>query len=270
MCKILAFLFLFCIPAFGDTPSVLVSIAPYKFLVEQITKDTCQVLTVVTDHKDPHTYEFSPKHVEKLCRAQLWFRIGEGFEKACEKALTCEKVDLNQVVNVIFTHTSCAHQTFDTHTWLSPQNLIKQVIVIVDALCTHFPNHASFYRENGLQLIETLQKLDEEILKITEPVRQRHVLVAHGAFAYFCRDYHFIQHTMEKHAHTEPSLKDMLHIFEVIEKNNITSVILLRYSGKRSSTILAKRFHIRPIVLDPYEENVINNLRTIATTFAKL
>ncbi|WP_349821299.1 zinc ABC transporter substrate-binding protein [Chlamydia abortus] len=278
MYRIFLFLLFFfsCSPIFGDSKSeekhVLVSIAPYKFLVEQITGNTCKVCSIVTNNYDPHTYELSPRHMEKIVRAQLWFRMGENFEKSCEKNISCPQVDLTKNIEIISGHTGCTHRfhSFDTHTWLSPKNLKIQVLAITEALCLHFPEHAVLYQSNGAKLLETLENLDVEIQEITAAAKQRHILVAHGAFAYFCRDYNFFQHVIEKSNHMEPSPKDVVRAAQSIRKHGISSMILLRHAGKRSSAMLAERFHMATVNLDPYEENVINNLKTIATTFANL
>lgn len=67
---ILLLFFFSCSHVFGDSKSeekhILVSIAPYKFLVEQIAGNTCKVCSIVTNNYDPHTYELSPRHMEKL------------------------------------------------------------------------------------------------------------------------------------------------------------------------------------------------------------
>lgn len=272
---LILFLFLYAPTAQGSTitkPPVLVSIAPYKFLVEQIAGDTCEVFSIVTSNRDPHTYELPPRHMEKLVQAQLWFRMGEAFEKACAENLACPQIDLTQGIQVIPSYTGCSHnfQNFDTHTWLSPKNLKIQVATIVQALSTHFPDHAALYQSNGDQLLQTLTALDEDIQQMTLQAKQRHILVAHGAFAYFCRDYNFIQHVLEKQSHAEPSPKDIVRAAQDIRQYGISSIILLRHGSKRSSALLAERFHVHTILIDPYEENVINNLKTIATTFTNL
>lgn len=66
----LLFLLLFSLGitcSYGDEVStrkqILVSIVPYKFLVEQIAGDTCQVFSIVMDNHDPHNYEIGRAHV---------------------------------------------------------------------------------------------------------------------------------------------------------------------------------------------------------------
>lgn len=253
----------------ASVPQVLVSIAPYQYLVEAVAGDTCRVQTVVCGNKDPHTYEISPKHFKMLKQTSLWFRTNESFEKCCEKSLSCKQVDLNDGIHMISSGSSCL-STQDLHTWLSPKNLQQQTQTIIKALSDAFPEHASLYAANGASLIHSLQQLDQEVLQLTSTSEQRHVLVAHGAFGYFCRDYSFVQHTIEKSNDGELSPKDLLRIAQYIRDYDIKTIILLKHDGKRSSTLLAKRFNMHTVALDPYAFNVLDNIKTIANTFANL
>ncbi|EPP35457.1 periplasmic solute binding family protein [Chlamydia ibidis] len=269
--------FFFSALAYGEPSAksgrVLVSIAPYKFLVEQISGDTCEVSVIVSKNFDPHTYEPSPSQLEKFLKADLWFRMGEPFEAICKKVLSCKQVDLTKNITMIsLSGKGCSHRftSYDTHTWLSPKNLQIQVKAIVNALVTQFPQHTHLYQRNGEKLLSTLDSLDKEISQITSNARQRNILVSHGAFAYFCRDYDFSQHTVERSHHLDPSPKDIVNMAQTIRNHHISSIILLRHSGKRSTNLLAERFGLQTVTIDPYEEHVIDNLKTIATTFAGL
>ena len=275
MRKILIFfcVLFYSIEIFGNTsqtkPCILVSIAPYKFLVEKIVGETCQVYSIVTNHYDPHTYEPSPKQIEKVRQGELWFRIGETFETLCSKGLSCEQIDLTKNLDLL--PKGChKHATFDTHTWLSPKNLKLQVQEIVNTLSVKYPHNAQEYHAREAELLYTLDSLDQEISAITSSTKKRHILVSHPAFGYFCRDYGFHQIPIEKDNHMDPSPKEISHLLTNIQMHKLSSIVLLQYAGRRSSTMLAKRFQMEIVTLDPYEENVLCNLKTIATTFANL
>ncbi|MBQ8498689.1 zinc ABC transporter substrate-binding protein [Chlamydia sp.] len=250
---------------------VLVSIVPYKFLVEQISGDTCQVSSIVMDNHDPHNYELSPKYIEKIRQAELWFRIGEGFERTCERIIPCKQIDLSANIDKI-TNGACCQRflNFDTHIWLSPKNLKIQAKMITEALIEAYPEHQALYRNNYSLLQTRLDLLDQNIASIVSSASQRNILVSHGAFAYFCRDYGFVQHTIERPNHSELSPKDLIRVEQTIRNYNLHSVILLKHAGKRSSAALVRKFNMTPVLLDPYAEDVFNNLIAIATAFVNL
>ena len=263
------------IHSYGDEiPSrkqVLVSIVPYKFLVEQIAGDTCQVFSIVTDNRDPHNYELPPKYIEKIRQVKLWFRIGEGFERTCERIISCKQVDLAANIDKIMNGSCCQRfLNFDTHTWLSPKNLKIQIESITESLIEMSPEHEALYRKNSLLLQDKLDQLDQKVSSIVSEASQRNILVTHGAFAYFCRDYGFTQHTIERPNHSELSPKDIVRVERTILDHNLHSVILLKHAGKRSSAALVRKFNMTPIILDPYAEDIFTNLIAIATAFASL
>lgn len=275
--SILFIFLLLSVKVFGASPVVLVSIAPYKSLVEEIVEDTCEVRTIVLNNKDPHTYEISPKCFKQFQEASIWFRIDENFENICAKSLLCTQIRLNQNIDIISDspheqkYCSNSHlHLYDIHTWLSPKNLQIQTETIVHALKQAFPQHAALYEKNGTLLIQKLKLLDREVEQITIHANKRHILTDHGAFAYFCKDYHFVQHVIEKSHGGHLSPKDLMHIAEDINNYEIRSIILLKHAGKRSSALLAKRFHLHPIYIDPYSDDVMKNIRMIANTFTNL
>ena len=76
------------------TPIVLVSVAPHKFFVEQIAKESVQVHLMVPAGASSHTYEPTPRQMVTAGQAKLWFRIGEPFENRAVQALTSHHPDL--------------------------------------------------------------------------------------------------------------------------------------------------------------------------------
>ncbi len=68
-------------PACAASPySVVVSIAPQKYLVERIAGDAVSVTALVTPGADPHSYEPTPAQMRLCASASLYFSIGVPFE----------------------------------------------------------------------------------------------------------------------------------------------------------------------------------------------
>ncbi|MDL2266932.1 zinc ABC transporter substrate-binding protein [Desulfovibrio sp. OttesenSCG-928-G15] len=85
-------------PCFSAQPlPVLVSIAPQKFILEQIAKDAVQVTTLVEPGMDPHSYEPSPSKIRAAQEAGLWFTIGVPFEDIWVPRITGAAENLHTV-----------------------------------------------------------------------------------------------------------------------------------------------------------------------------
>src|SRR5262245_12801143 len=69
---------------------VLVSVAPYVEIVEELTAKQVDVALIVPAGFSAHTYEPTPKQILKASKANLWFTIGEAFEERAIKALKAQ------------------------------------------------------------------------------------------------------------------------------------------------------------------------------------
>jgi ABC-type Zn uptake system ZnuABC Zn-binding protein ZnuA len=70
----------------ANPPKVIVSIAPHRYFVKRIAGDTVDVIVLVPPGASSHTYEPTPKQMISCSKADIWFRLGEGFEKRAAEA----------------------------------------------------------------------------------------------------------------------------------------------------------------------------------------
>jgi zinc transport system substrate-binding protein len=66
----------------ADKLPVFVTIAPQKYIMQQIGKDLVDVQVMVHPGSDPHTYEPKPQQMVAISKAKLYFAVGIEFEKA--------------------------------------------------------------------------------------------------------------------------------------------------------------------------------------------
>ncbi|WP_213318664.1 metal ABC transporter solute-binding protein, Zn/Mn family [Chlamydiifrater volucris] len=265
--------------SFGESPKkplVLVSVSPYKFLVRSLAGDLVDVEAVVPVPADPHSYEPTLKQVQKMRSASLWFLSGEPFETSCAKAIICKSVNINDNVSVIplSNETPCKHHRhllYDTHTWLSPKNLKKQAQLVAEKLSELLPDKTDIVNANYLKIIAELDSLDEEITQVTAKATNRSILVTHPAFTYFCHDYGFRQIPIEHPHKKDISPRDLVKLLQIIKSNNLSTLVFSQRSGhKKSGHLLAKKLNIKEIHLDPYSDDVLENLKFIAAEFSHL
>ena len=129
----------------GDKPIVIVSVAPYKYLVEQVASGGVEVFLIVPPGVSAHTFEPTPRDMMKAGRASLWFTLGETFEKKAIAAIAASNgafktIDLTKGVELIACDPltgACAchrHSSNDLHLWLSPKELKVQAKTIAEGL----------------------------------------------------------------------------------------------------------------------------------------
>lgn len=276
---ILLFSFL-CWPSLYSAPHVLVSVPPHKFFVEKIAGETVTVDVMVPAGASAHTYEPTPKQIIIASRADAWFCIGEPFEHRAIQALkshhpSIEIVDLRQGVDLIGPECtqfgqrcSCHANGMDLHFWLSTRQAQIQVKTIAQILMKLYPEHRSLYQENLRLFHEELLKLDQEITQILNPLQNRHIFVSHPAYAYFCRDYHLVQHSVEIEG-KEPTPQQLTKILDRARQLNIRTIFIqIQYSSK-GAKLLAEHIGAKIITLNPYSEHYFDSMLNIAHAFAE-
>lgn len=263
---------------YADVPYVLVSVAPHKFFVERIAKNTVEVQLMVPAGASAHTYEPTPKQMMTVSKANIWFRIGEPFENRAIQALkshhpNLEIVDLRQGLDLIsadqgHVHCGCCHGSVDLHFWLSARQAQIQAKTIADALGKAFPGYANFYQTNLEAFQQELKELDEKIKGILATLQNRNILVSHPAYAYFCRDYELQQYAIEVEG-KDPTPQQMTRLLNLARQLNARAIFIQLQYNNKAAKLVADALGAHLIVLDPYSERYIATMLEIAHAFAK-
>lgn len=278
------FSLLFCflgfstLPIYGETPTILVSIAPHKFFVEQVAGDTVKVLLMIPAGADAHTYEPTPRQVMAASVADIWFFIGEAFEGKAKKAFLTHRpsmrfVDMRQGVEMISATSHCAHHHGcchasgeDLHFWLSPKEAMQQAKTIAATLSEKYPEHASLYNDNLNKFLLKLEDLNLKVRSILSSLSNPIIMVAHPAYAYFARDYNLIQLPIE-HEGKDPNPKQLTGVIERARKAQIKTIFSQVQYPNKVANLVAKEINATVKILDPYAENYLENVEVIARAF---
>jgi zinc transport system substrate-binding protein len=279
MSKLFSFiLFLLCfqtLVAQTDQKShtVLVSVAPYEYIVKRIVGDTQNILLLVPPGSSPHYFEPNAKQVLAAGKSDIWFLMGEGFER---KALPPIKeynpqikiVDLRAGINLLYE--SCAtcagHGEPDPHIWMSPRDAKKQAKVIADTLISVYPEHKQLYEQNLVQLDKDFDTLDHQLSEMFSSYQGRTIMVSHPAYAYFCRDYGLIQLPIEFEG-KDPSPKKLTTILENARSAKINTIFIQAQHSSKGAKLIANEIGAKIVTIDPLSENYLENIREIAKKF---
>lgn len=262
-------------------PIVLVSVAPHKFFVEKIAKDTVEVKLMVPAGASSHTFEPTPQQMLKASQADLWFQIGEGFEPRASLALKSynpgmELIDLRKGLDLIIDDGSgtcchCSHHALqsciDPHFWLSPKQSKIQAQTIEAALSVRYPENSTLYKTNLTNFQQELDALDDEIRSILLPLKKRIIMVSHPAYAYFCRDYHLKQLSIEFEG-KDPSPQQLTKVLVAARQADIKKIFVQPQYSSKGAGLIAKQIGAKLVSLDPYAENYFAAMHEIAREFA--
>lgn len=272
----LAFLLLlpfYSIYAVGEQPIVLVSLAPYRSFVKKIAQDLVQVELMVPPGASAHSYEPTAKQMEQASRAKIWFFLGEPFEKKALQALQhaqpdLKVVDLRQGIPLIKGSCHCHDCGEDLHIWLSPELAKIQATTIANALIENDSEHKEFFLNNLNIFLDSLDSLNIFIKNKLAPVTNRVLMVSHPAYAYFCKDFHFLQIPIEFEG-KDPTQKQLTALLEKTKEHSVRFIFTQPQYSDKAARLVAQYARAKLISVDPYSEDYENSMRSIATLIAE-
>lgn len=260
----------------SQKPLVLVSIAPYRSLVERVAGSDIEVQAVVPMGSNPHSFEPTSQEVAKMERATIWFCIGEPFEAKIAPILKNRNpsllvVDLRTGIPLIeegdiHCH-HCGMDHFDRHIWLSPQLASIQVGHIEEALRATFPDQDQL-SENRDLLQKDLAALDVEIRALLKPVKDRTIVVSHPAFGYFCKDYQIEQLSVEYEG-KDPRPKQLENTMHRAAIEGATLALALPQYNNKGAQMIADKLHVPVRLIDPYSADYFVTMRKLANLIAE-
>ena len=269
MHKFFIFLLFLCAAAEAKTP-VLVSITPQKFLVERIGGEHVTVTVIVPPGANSHTYEPTPRQMVSVQKGEIWFRLGESFENRLLPSLqrTTRIIDQREGVDLIEMGCGCCNaDAHDPHIWLSPRILKIQATQIAQILSEHDPEQERYFANNLSLLEKEFDQLDQECVTLFNKTLQKNILVSHPALGYCCRDYGLNQLSVEMEGR-EPTPRYLMELIKKARSCDIQTVFLQKQHNPRGGKRVAKELNAETVFVDPYVENIIENLRTISKLFA--
>lgn len=246
---------------------ILVSVPAYTQIVQELVGEEAIVHPVVPAGVSFHTFEPSPKHIQTILSASLWFIIGDPFEtRILKKIFSSEQkihvVDLRHDIHLI--QNSCTHAGTDPHIWLSPRLMKTQIETMAKELEKIFPEKD--IKERSKALLSKINTLNLYVDSLLHETHNGSVVVAHGAFAYLCRDYNIEQLSIE-HEGKEPTLAALTSLIEKASQKRVKTVFSLKQYPKKGINYVAGILGARVVELDPYAENYFETIQNIAKNF---
>ncbi|NLW82478.1 MAG: zinc ABC transporter solute-binding protein [Desulfovibrionales bacterium] len=274
--------------------SVFVTIAPQKFFVDKISGGQIPVSVMITPGANPHAYEPKPSQMAMLARAEVYFAIGDSFDRVWLERL--KKV--NPSMAVVHTdagatkipihdasqghgkapprteedgpHSHGGWEGSDPHIWLDPKLVEIQAAHIRDGLTAADPAHAAAYAANYAAFVRELDEMDREIRVLLAPIpkARRTFLVFHPSWGYFARAYGLNQACIEVEG-KEPSPRELARIIDMGQKQGIKAVFVQPQFSEKSAAVISEQIGARVVRLDPLAENWAENLRHAARVLAE-
>ena len=186
----------------GDRITVVSTISPLTNLVHNVGGDRVEVIGIVPEGADSHTFEPAPSDARVLADADVVFLNGLDLEEPTRALAEGTVRDGAQIVALGERAIGPRDYIFDPnfprsegdpnpHLWTDPVYAKTYARIICDRLGEIDPANAGFYSSNLRLLSRRLDRLDDLARAVTStvPVRNRRLLTYHDSFPYFARRY---------------------------------------------------------------------------------
>jgi zinc transport system substrate-binding protein len=250
---------------------ITVSIAPFKYFVEEIAGNDFIVNIMVPAGADPHTYEPFPEQINKLRRSTGYISNGYlGFEmnwldRFYETNPTMKKLSLGDGINPLASehHTEGGHlEGADPHYWVSPVCAMVIAASVEKFLIELNPLQKQKYETNYQNLFSKIQALDKRAKEQFSDVSSKGFMIYHPNLAYLARDYGLEEIPVEFEG-KEPSPHRMRELIDRARKDNLKTIFVqLEYDTKNAKAI-AGEIGAKIILIDPLSGNWLKSTTDI-------
>lgn len=265
----------------ADPLTVFVTVVPQETFVSRIGGEHVRVNALVRAGQDPHAYEPTARQIAALAEADLYVRVGVGFEDAWMSRLLVAnpRMRVLDAQDGIELRRKAAghdhgdpdhghdHGDVDPHVWTSPARVKIMGARIRDALADLAPEYAADFAANYDRFAADLDALDTEIRARLAGVENRRFMVYHPAWGYFAEDYDLDQVAIEREG-KEPGARALTAMIEQARREGIRVIFVQPQLNPSSAEQVARSIGGQVAVIDPLSGDYFENLRRVADLVA--
>ena len=247
----------------SDNKIITVSIAPFKYFVEEIAGNDFTVNVMVPAGADPHTYEPVPGQINKLRKSVGYISNGYlGFEmnwldRFYETNPAMKKLALSDFIEPLVSqqHREGGHiEGADPHYWVSPKCALAIAGSVKQFLIGLNPAQKEKYESNYLQLISKIKAIDDKAMGMFSNVSVKSFMIYHPNLAYVARDYGLEEIPVEFEG-KEPSPSRMRDLVDRARKDNLKTIFVQLEYDTKNAKALAEEIGAQIVLIDPLSEN---------------
>jgi ABC-type Zn uptake system ZnuABC Zn-binding protein ZnuA len=219
---------------------VVTSVAPITNIVQNIGGEKINLIGLVPEGVNSHTFDLVPSDAIKINNADLIIIDGLNLETEVEK-IANNAIAKNSNIHLLKLGDNTvakADWIFDfsfpkekgdpnPHLWLNVDYAIKFANLTRDKLIEIDPFNSKYYTENSSKYTKLLKQLDNGIKKsiMTIPPENRKLLTYHDSWAYFAPRYGMtVIGAIQPSDFGEPSAKDVADLIDQVRLEKVPAI----------------------------------------------
>jgi zinc transport system substrate-binding protein len=246
--------------------TLIVSIPPQKYFVEQIVKDKYTVKSMMDDTSILPSYQPTSQQYMWTENAKAYFKIGMYDEKYWIQRIRMK----NKHIQTFDTNLNTQKYSIpnDINTWLDPIIVKIQVKNILNAMVKIDPTNEVFYRKNYFKFMNKISSLDYQLKSLFRKNRRNNFIVFVPSWAYFCKRYNVQQLEID----ADPFVASKENIIGILNQitRYVSNVIFIPkyYFPKKLFKRIDKKEQTVIVPVSHLEYDWANNLLNIAKIIA--
>lgn len=233
-------------PSTGERPLVVVSLPLFADFVRQVGGERVEVFALLPSGADPHTFEPTPRDIQRLSEAALVIVNGLGLEgpslrlmannrRADTPLVPLAQRALDQGLVAVVEEESAEGQEIEEHAegnphlWLDVSVAMDYVKIIRDELSGVDPSEAETYRSNAESYLRELEALGDDLKAqaASIPPDRRKLITSHDAFPYLARYFDLdVVAFAAASPGQEPSPGDLARLQQLVEELGVAAVFV--------------------------------------------
>ncbi|HEY6587186.1 MAG TPA: metal ABC transporter substrate-binding protein [Nitrososphaeraceae archaeon] len=223
-----------------DKLNIVTSVAPITNIVQNIGGEKINLIGLVPEGVNSHTFDLVPSDAIKINNADLIIIDGLNLETEVEK-IANNAIAKNSKIHLLKLGDNTVDKAdwiFDfsfpkekgdpnPHLWLNVDYAIKFANLTRDKLIEIDPFNSKYYTENSKKYTELLKQLDNGIKKsiMTIPPENRKLLTYHDSWAYFAPRYGMtVIGVIQPSDFGEPSAKDVADLIDQVRAEKVPAI----------------------------------------------
>jgi zinc transport system substrate-binding protein len=234
--------------------------APYDF-TRAVAGDRINLSMLLPPGAESHSFEPTPRDIINIQNSGVFIYIGGESDAWVDRILDSLEtrditiVRLMDVVDVVEEEIVEGMQEeeeeeaggeepeYDEHIWTSPQNAVRMVQAITNALCEKDAANAPYYRQNRDAYIAQLNTLDAAFQSVADAANRRTIVFGDRfPFRYFADRYglSYFAAFPGCSTETEPSAATVAFLIDKIKAEKIPVVFHIELSNERMADTIAE------------------------------
>ncbi len=237
--------------------NIVATIFPQYDFARQITGEKANLRMLIPPAGESHTYEPTPQDIISIEEADIFLYIGGESDSWIDSILDSIDTQKTKLIKLIDYVTTVDEETvegmetdddegeteIDEHIWTSPQNAVKMVNAISDAICHADTQNTEFYRTNTEKYIRQLNALDKQFKDVVDSAKRKELIFGDRfPLRYFTETYHLKYYAAFPgcSSETEPSASTIAFLTDKVRKDNIPVILKIELSNATVAETIAK------------------------------